>query len=220
MSGQKKLFNRMVKIIYKDVENIESANPSKNIVKRYENVTPVDADGRAGITLRVKGYFCKARQWDSGLDFYYKTLNTEVLKLEIFTSAYPDIGKKRILEKLKIEIEDLLVYSPTRKFVRYNLFKIDHQKYRPARKWESWTKDILLQNNITDHITTKFDDKSLTFTDLDYKLNAYKDLVILPDFEITQTNSDGYKNAKSRFVMVCSKPYALFKVSSTYKFTY
>lgn len=46
MSGQKKLFNRHVKIIYKDVANIESdpTNP-RPIITRYENVTPVDADG-------------------------------------------------------------------------------------------------------------------------------------------------------------------------------
>ena len=101
------------------------------------------------------------------------------------------------------------------------MFKIDHQKYNSGRRWESWTKDILLKNNITDHIETKFDDKTLEFNNLDYKLNAYEDLVILPDFDITQTNSDGYyKNAKSRFVMICSKPYTLFKVSGTYKFTY
>ena len=221
MSGQKKLFNKSIKLIYKDIENSESENPSRNIPKRHENVTPVDEDGIVGITLRVKGYFCKNRRWDSGLDFFYKTLNGEVLKPEVFTSAHPDIGKKRILEKLKIDVEDFLIYGTTRKFLRYNLFKIDHQKYNSGRKWESWTKDILLQNNITDMITTKFDDKSLEFLELDYKLNAYEDLVILPDFDISQNNSDGYyKNAKSKWVMVCSKPYALLNVSGTYKFTY
>ena len=122
---------------------------------------------------------------------------------------------------MKIEIEDSLLYNSTRKFVRYNSFKIDHQKFNSSRKWESWTKDILLKNNITDHIETKFDEKSLEFTDLDYKLNAYKDLVILPHFDISQTNSDGYyKTRKSKYVMLYSKPYALFKVSGTYKFTY
>ena len=222
MSGQKKLFNRHVKITYKDVENVESdpSNP-RSIISRYENVTPVDADGRVGLTTRLKGYFCKARKWGDGFNFFYVTYNTEALKPEIFTSAHPDIGKKRVLEKLKIEIEDSLIYNKTRKLVRYNLFKIEYQKFNPGRRWESWTKDILLKNNITDHIETKFDDKSLEFDNLDYKLNAYEDLVILPDFDVTQTNSDGYyKNAKQKFVMLCSKPFALFKVSGTYKFTY
>lgn len=78
-----------------------------------------------------------------------------------------------------------------------------------------------MEKNIIDHIGTKFDDKSLEFTNLKYKLNAYEDLVILPDFDITQVNSDGYyKTNKDKFVMICSQPYALFKVSGTYKFSY
>lgn len=63
MSGQKKLLNRKVKIIYKDVSN------AKPIIRRYENVTPVDADGCKGLTVQLKGYMCK-RMWDNGLDFF------------------------------------------------------------------------------------------------------------------------------------------------------
>lgn len=82
MSGQKKLFNRKVKIIYKDVEN---ANP---IVTRYQRVTPVDADGREGITLQLRRYFCKRRLWDEGFDFFTlhimpKYSNQEFLQLLI-----------------------------------------------------------------------------------------------------------------------------------------
>ena len=118
-------------------------------------------------------------------------------------------------------MKDHLLYNPSRQFVRFNLFKIDHQKYNKSRRWESWTKDIRLEENITDHITTKFYERSIEFDDFNFKLNAYENLVILPDFYITQQNSDGYyKNAKDKFVMLCSEPYALFTVSGTYKFSF
>ena len=94
--------------MYKDVGN------TKPPPTRYENVT-----GSAGVTLRLKGYFCKRRLWDDGgLDFFYfdqgetysgQTYNGKVIKPEIFTAARFDIGKKRILEKLKIEVKDYLL---------------------------------------------------------------------------------------------------------------
>lgn len=64
--------------------------------------------------------------------FFYVRYNGEVLKPDIFTAVHPDIGRKCILEKLKIEFDDHLVYNTTRQFVWYNLFKIDHQKYNSS----------------------------------------------------------------------------------------
>lgn len=69
--------------------------------------------GKEGVTLRLKGYFCKARKWGDGFNFFHLTYNTEPFKPEIFTAAHPDIGKKGVLERLKIEVEDYLTYTLT-----------------------------------------------------------------------------------------------------------
>ena len=53
------------------------------------------------------------------------------------------------------------------------------------------------------------------------KLNANRDLIILPDFWINVYNADSYyKGGTNRFVLHTTKPYAEFTIYRTYKLNF
>ena len=139
------------------------------------------------------GYLCKKFKWESesNLNYFYQRVTdynslTPIEKLEVFTSSHPDIRKKRIIKDLTVTLDDYLVENKHHKFVFYNLVKINHDDFDKS----DVSKVKILFPSITT-IDDKIESKSIVINNLNWKLNANEDILILPSYLIDDTNTEG-----------------------------
>ena len=60
-----------------------------------------------------------------------------------------------------------------------------------------------------DNIMRNIYDKKITLTNLNFRLNANEDLLILPHFWVTSQNTDSYFNNLNKLVFQTVEPYKL-----------
>lgn len=65
-------------------------------------------------------------------------------------------------------------------------------------------------------INNDFFMKTINIYDVNYKLNAYEDILLLPSFDKNSSNADKFYNRSSVLVMHTNRPYVMFNVLVIY----
>ena len=144
----------------------------------------------------MESWLLSKRLWTSGMDYFYNIIDGDIQKPELFTSTHIDIRKKKIIEGLTVEFNDHLKYNKDHEIICYSLVKVDFSKYRNNHNHNKW--GIKHEENIMDNIKTNIYKKKLELKNMNFKLNANEDLLILPGFWVTSQNADGYFNDSNK----------------------
>ena len=125
-------------------------------------------------------------------------------KKQLFTSAHIDMGGKKS-EDLTVEFNYHLKYNKDREIILYSLVKVGFFKYRNYLCHNQW--GIKHEENIMDNIMTNISKKKLELENMNFKLNANEDLLILTDFWVMSQNADGHFNDYTKLIFQIIKPF-------------
>ena len=123
----KKILNKNIKLYYADAENASTPQYRSNmkIIPLIEYPTII-----AGTPETRSGVFCRSRDWVfDGIDYFYNDINYRHESPEFLAVHHVHNSKKRIIKDLTIEYEDYLNKNKERRFVDYNLFRINRDKF-------------------------------------------------------------------------------------------
>ena len=187
MSFSKKLFVKKIKLIYRDAKS-QNKTAIEQMPSVKTLVTPALIIWKVGYCQNVCGHL----EW-----IIFTTLSMVTYKNQNYLPVHTLIsGKKKIIEGLTVEFNDHLKYNKDHEIICYSLVKVDFSKYRNNHNHNKW--GIKHEENIMDNIKTNIYKKKLELKNMNFKLNANEDLLILPGFWVTSQNADGYFNDSNK----------------------
>ena len=215
----KKILNKNIKLYYADAENASTPQYRSNVkiipLIEYPTITAGTPETRSGV-------FCRSRDWVfDGIDYFYNDINYRHESPEFFAVHHVHNSKKRIIKDLTIEYRDYLNKNKERRFADYNLFRINRDKFQKSNLDRS-TWGLSDVENITHGVFTRFSQRKITFTDLNFKLCANEDIIILPNYNVhVDVPTDGYyKSSRSSLVVHTDKPHMMFTITLTYTLSF